>query len=93
MILRIIRQGYQYFPQRKSAELGVTAVRDTEKMVVVLDDRYYYDDEQYLRSRNPMRNGQSEVRRLFHLLNQAKENLAFVVKGNEAVYGILLDMK
>ena len=88
-----IRQGYQYFPQRKSAELGVTAVRDTEKMVVVLDDRYYYDDDQYLRSRNLMQNGQSEVRKLFHLLNQAKENLVFVIKGNEAVYGILLDMK
>ncbi len=40
-----------------------------------------------------MQNGQSEVRRLFHLLNQAKENLAFVVKENETLYGILLDMK
>ena len=40
-----------------------------------------------------MENVQSEVRQLFHLLNQAKEILAFVVKGNEAVYGILLDMK
>lgn len=88
-----IRQGYQYFLQMENAELGVTAVRDTEKMVVMLDERYYYDDEQYLRSRNLMRNGQSEVRSLFHLLNQAKENLAFVIKGNETVYGILLDMK
>lgn len=88
-----VRQGYQYFPQGESTELGITAVRDTEKMVVILDERYYYDDEQYLRSRNLMRNGQSEVRSLFHLLNQAKENLTFVVKGNETVYGILLDMK
>lgn len=88
-----IRQGYQYFSQMGNAELGITAVRDTEKMVVMLDERYYYDDEQYLRSRNLMRNGQSEVRSLFHLLNQAKENLTFVVKGNETVYGILLDMK
>ncbi len=86
-------QGYQYFPQMEGAELGTTAVRDTEKMVVVLDERYYYDEDLYLRSKNPMQNGQSEVRRLFHLLNQAKENLTFVVKGNEAVYGILLDMK
>lgn len=88
-----VRQGYQYFPQGESTELGITAVRDTEKMVVMLDEHYYYDDEQYLRSRNLMRNGQSEVRSLFHLLNQAKENLTFVVKGNETVYGILLDMK
>lgn len=88
-----VRQRYQYFQQMEGAELGVTAVRDTEKMVVMLDERYYYDEDQYLRSRNPMQNGQSEVRRLFHLLNQAKENLAFVVKENETLYGILLDMK
>jgi len=88
-----IRQGYQYFSQMGNAELGITAVRDTEQMVVVLDERYYYDDELYFRTIHPMKNGQSEVRQLFHLLNQAKENLAFVVKGNEAVYGILLDMK
>lgn len=88
-----IRQGYQYFSQMGNAELGITAVRDTEQMVVMLDERYYYDENQYLRSRNPMQNGQSEVRRLFHLLNQAKENLAFVVKENETLYGILLDMK
>ena len=88
-----IRQGYQYFSQMGNAELGITAVRDTEQMVVMLDERYYYDKDQYLRSRNPMQNGQSEVRRLFHLLNQAKENLAFVVKENETLYGILLDMK
>lgn len=88
-----IRQGYQYFPQMEGAKLGTTAVRDTEQMVVVLDERYYYDDELYFRSIHPMQNGQSEVRSLFHLLNQAKENLAFVVNGNETVYGILLDMK
>ena len=64
-----IRQGY-HFPQMERAELGVTAICDTVKMVVVLDERS-----------------------LFHLLNQAKENLTFVVKGNETVYGILLDMK
>ena len=87
-----IRQGY-HFPQMERAELGVTAICDTVKMVVVLDERYYYDDELYFRSIHPMRNGQSEVRSLFHLLNQAKENLTFVVKRNETVYGILLDMK
>ena len=88
-----IRQGYQYFSQMGNAGLRITAVRDTEQMVVMLDERYYDDEDQYLRSRNPMQNGQSEVRRLFHLLNQAKENLAFVVKENETLYGILLDMK
>lgn len=57
-----VRQGYQYFPQMEGAKLGSTAVRDTEQMVVVLDERYYYDDKLYFRSIHPMRNGQSEVR-------------------------------
>ena len=59
-----VRQEYQYFPQMEGAELGITAVQDTEKMVVVLDERYYYDDELYFRSIHPMKNGQSEVRQL-----------------------------
>ena len=87
-----IRQGYQYFSQMGNAELGITAVRDTEQMVVMLDERYYYDEDQYLRSRNPMQNGQSEVRRLFHLLNQAKEKLAIVIKDNPSVYDTILDI-
>ena len=77
-----------------SEMLGNTVLSATKKHNILrLDERYYYDEDQYLRSRNPMQNGQSEVRRLFHLLNQAKENLAFVVKENETLYGILLDMK
>ena len=37
----------------------------------------------------------SFIQNMMHLplRNQAKENLAFVIKGNETVYGILLDMK
>lgn len=34
----------------------------------------------------------TRVRRLFHLLNQAKENLALVIKGNMAVYEVLLEI-
>ena len=32
------------------------------------------------------------VTRLFHRLNQAKEELAFVVKKNEAVYSVILGL-
>ena len=34
----------------------------------------------------------SDVRRLFHILNQAKERLVLVVMRNEKVYEVLLEL-
>ena len=57
-----------------------------ECLVVVMDDRYYYDEKGYLRSE------QRDVRKLFHQLSRAKEELALVVKGNTTVYAVLLNL-
>lgn len=51
-----------------------------------MDDRYYYDEKGYLRSE------QRDVRKLFHQLSRAKEELALVVKENETVYTVLLNL-
>ena len=59
---------------------------EAERLAFLLDDRYYYDEGGYLRSTC------RDVRHLFHQLNCAKEELALVVKGNEAVYAALLDL-
>ena len=59
---------------------------EAERLAVLLDDRYYYDENGYLRS------ACRDVRHLFHQLNCAKEELALVVKGNEMLYGVLLDL-
>ena len=69
-----LRQGY-----RPSQE-------NEERLVVVLDSRYYYDKNGYLRSEH------QDVRKLFHQLSRAKEELALVVKGNETVYTVLLNL-
>ena len=69
-----LRQGYR-LPQENE-----------ECLVVVMDDRYYYDEKGYLRSE------QRDVRKLFHQLSRAKEELALVVKGNETVYAVLLNL-
>ena len=71
-------------------QISAQAVRDTEKMAVLLDEQYYYDEKGYLRSDHLAEH--SHVRRLFHLLNQAKEGLALVVKDNMAVYEVLLEI-
>lgn len=87
-------QGYQYRPLvcTRYHEMEMTAVRDTKCLVTVLDDRYYYDKNGYLRSRYSCEGKESEVRSLFHQLNQAKEELSIIVKQNEDVYETLLTL-
>ena len=80
--------GYQLYTGDLLAETGVPGVQDTRKLTVVLDEQYYYDEKGYLRSKCFGEN--SSVRSLFHLLNQAKERLALVIKDNMAVYQELL---
>ena len=57
-----------------------------DRLAIVLDQRYFYDRQGYLRSED------QSVRRLFHQLNGAKEELMLVVKQNEPVYTTLLDL-
>ena len=66
--------------------------RDTDRLVTVLDKRYYYNTEGYLRSSSRTSGRNSDVRTLFHLLNQAKENLALIIEKNESVYEVLLEL-
>ena len=64
-----------------------------DSLVVIMDDGYYYDEEGYLRSQKTEGEGEvSDVRSLFHYLNQAKERLAIVVKGNPDVYAGLMNV-
>ena len=74
------------------ADLKMQAVRDMDKIVLLLDERYYYDEEGYLRATCFMKNGSSYVRKIFHRLNHAKESIALVVKNNEKVYNTLLEL-
>mgnify|MGYP004562443443 CR=1 FL=1 len=75
-----LTQGYRYFEEND----GIS--EEVDRLVVLLDDRYFYDETGYLRSAD------RSVRKLFHRLNQAKEELAFVVKENEPVYAVLLGL-
>ena len=80
------------------------AMRDVNRLVAVLDEQYYYDEDGYLRARKiseasyeitritTSEGRKSNVRLLFHQLNQAKEKLAIVIKDNPAVYDTILDI-
>ena len=93
-----IKQGYQWVEieesemQEVQADLKMQAVRDMDKIVLLLDERYYYDEEGYLRAACFRKNGSSYVRKIFHRLNHARESIALVVKNNEKVYNTLLDL-
>ena len=79
-------------------------VRDVNRLAVVMDERYYYDEGSYLRTREicediyettcttMCRDRKSDVRILFHQLNQAKEKLAIVIKDNPEVYDTILNL-
>lgn len=88
------QQSEQTIPLKdeEQMEVQVLAVRDMEQLVVLLDERYYYDENGYLRAIYRDANGNSYVRTLFHKLNHAKEKIAFIVKNNEQVYRKLLNL-
>ena len=86
------QQGYQYRDSEMQKEITTSAISEVERLVVLIDERYYYDETYYLRSKIHGTDGKSDVRSLFHQLNLAKENLALVVKGNETVYERVLEL-
>ncbi|MDO4478579.1 MAG: ATP-binding protein [Lachnospiraceae bacterium] len=76
---------------------GGIAVKDLkgaafEKVAMVLDASFYYDDDRYLRYRNSAAFAQSPVRELFRGLNRAREAIALVVVGNEVVFDVLMEI-
>lgn len=73
-------------------EIEITAVRDMKRLVIILDGRYYYDENRYLRSKSSNKENWSHVRGLFHQLNQAKEEIAIIVRENTYVYEALLTL-
>lgn len=72
------KQGYQ----------RATTGEETDRLVVLLEDFWYYEKTGYLRSGSE----EASVRRLFHQLSTAKEELALIVQQNELLYDTLLNL-
>ena len=79
-----------YANDEEEAELLLKGYQD--QLVFIMDERYYYDEKGYLREQRQKQQKQTAVRALFHRLNEAREEFAIIVKGNEAVYEVLLDL-
>lgn len=70
--------------------------RDFDKVVMVIDEAYFYDEKGYLRYDRIVKSiGEGEdspVRELFRGLTRAKKEVALVVKDNQAVFKTIMAM-
>lgn len=70
-------EGYVLLDTKNAGTLGI----EYEKVLVVLDETYSYDEEGYLRG---------NVRALYQTLNKAKQNLALVIWDNQELLKTIL---
>ncbi len=87
VILRgFINQGYVYIEDASD-----TTSKEFDKVIMVVDERFYYDDAGYLRTRKEEDHSLG-VRNLFHGLNRAKKSIAIVCMNNKTIFSSLLSM-
>ena len=79
-----------YANDEEEAEILLKGYQD--QLVFIIDERYYYDEKGYLREQRQKQQKPTAVRMLFHRLNEAREEFAIIVKRNEAVYEVLLEL-
>ena len=79
-----------YANDEEEAEILLKGYQD--QLVFIIDERYYYDEKGYLREQRQKHQKPTAVRTLFHRLNEAREEFAIIVKRNEAVYEVLLEL-
>ena len=94
--LSIDISGIESFPGEELTriESGSVTGKAFDKVVMLLDDSFYYDEENFLRNRESENGGvTSRIMNLFHGLSRAKKKIALVIMGNmklmEQVYNIL----
>ena len=97
IISSLIDDGYMYIYENDNEltnTLGAEHIDkavsgEYEKVAMVLDEDFYYDDD-YLRSRE--NHGKRRVVNVFHGLSRGKEALAVVVKNNEELIENILSI-
>ena len=84
MLNKCTASGYTYI-----SDNALATCREFDKVVMLIDDSFSYDDEGFLRS---SARGELRVRRLFHGLNRAKNALSIITVNNPKVFDILLSI-
>ena len=92
------KRAVRYYPHiqvvyaNDDEEAGILLKGYQNQLVFIIDERYYYDEKGYLREQRQKQQEPTAVRMLFHRLNEAREEFAIIVKRNEAVYEVLLEL-
>ncbi len=71
--------------------MGETDCKEFDRIVMLIDNSFYYDDGGYMRS-SDAEPGDIRVTNLFHGLNRAKHKIAVVVKDNPDIFDRLLNV-
>lgn len=75
-------------------ESGSVTGKEYDKVVMLLDESFYYDEKKFLRNlESNVKADPVRIMNLFHGLSRAKKNIALVISGNikltEQIYSIL----
>ena len=88
--------GMETFPGEALTRIESASVtgKEFDKVVMLLDTSFYYDEKRFLRNTESSGGGEaSRIMNLFHGLSRAKKNIALVIEGNmklmEQIYHIL----
>lgn len=90
-----IRDGALNLPKMELVQqMGSEAAtcKEFDKVVMVMDASFWYDEKGYLRYEGHRANTDSGVRNLFHGLSRAKEGVALLIIQNEPVFETLLSI-
>lgn len=79
-----------FFAEKQGIGNDEAVCREFDRVVMVMDDSFWYDEEGSLRSRVTRQSGDSAVRNLFHGLSRARKGIALVILKNESVFSRLL---
>jgi len=79
---------YTRITSPRSVEVYFSSRQEYDKVIMLMDDTFYYDSDGSLRAR--YEGDESPVRNLFHGLNRARKELAIVVLDNTDVFNVLM---
>ena len=84
-------RGYVLVSDRSGAETEEDVIaREYDKVMMVLDDSFYYDDAGHLRSSE---NGREALRLLYEGLSRTRENLCLLVTGSKELFEAVLSVR
>ena len=84
-------KGYVYVSMAGGDENEEDVIaREYDRVLMVLDENFYYDEEQHLRCR---KNEEEALRLLYEGLSRTRENLCLIVCEDKALFENILAMK